>query len=187
MRPCWTRCDKHILFLGFLMWRKYLLGIGVALLAVIIAAEIKAMVFDFKIRKPHDPQPSLSAAIAKAKGVWICGVSIEPSIFKLNQREYLLGKAWIEEVVEDDCCFYLFPCQKKLGFNRLVFRVPHYPDGFFELRGTHHDAISIWYDGGDFVAELQLGEYPQIECNVAFRFWHPEKTVELGKVKLTPK
>ena len=156
----------------------------VLLIVVAAATAIKAVFFNFKIRKPGDPPPCRTRDEAKKEGVWICDVGVEPNTFQSGGKTYRLGEAWIEEAFEDD--YFLVvgsPSETKLGFNRLCFRVPRYGDGAIEL-----DNFGTTYAGADFqyVMKLEIGHYPTVRCLVQFWRWQPDEKIELGTTVLRP-
>jgi hypothetical protein len=153
-----------------------------ALLIVATAATaIKAVFFNFKIRKPGDPPPCWSSDEAKREGVWICDVSVEPNSFQSDGKTYRLGEAWIEEAFDDAYFLVWFPQRTKLGWNRLCLRVPRYEHGAIEL-----DKFGTTYPGSDFqyVIKLDAGEFPTVDCRVQFRQWEPDKKSDLGRTML---
>jgi hypothetical protein len=168
---------------GEAMWRKLFRTLFALLLVAATATVVKAVFFNFEIRKPGDPPPCWSRDEAKQKGVWVCDVSVDPNTFQSGGGTYRLGDAWIEEAFDDYDFLVWFPRRDKLGWNRLCLRIPRYEDGAIEL-----DKFGTTYAGSDFqyVMKLAVGEYPKIECQVRFWQWRPDKKTDLGKVILTP-
>jgi hypothetical protein len=158
-----------------------------ALLTLLIiaaaATAIKAVFFNFKLRKPGDPPPCWSRDEAKKEGVWVCDVAVEPNTYQSGGTTYRLGEAWIEEAFDDDYCLAWLPKRTKLGWNRLCLRVPRYKDGAIKL-----DKFGTTYAGSDFqyVMKLEVGQYPPVRCRVQFRRWQPDEKIELGTTVLKP-
>jgi hypothetical protein len=163
--------------------RKLTRTLLVLLVVVTVATAVKAVFFNFKIRKPGDPPPCWSRDEAKREGVLVCDVLVEPNTFQSGGKTYRLGEAWIEEAFDDDYFLVWFPQRTKLGWNRLCLRVPRYEHGAIEL-----DNFGTTYAGSDFqyVMKLELDHYPTVECHVKFWQWQPDQKIELGKIVLKP-
>ena len=163
--------------------RKLSRALLVLLIVAAAATAIKAVFFNFKIRKPSDPPPCRSRDEAQREGVWVCDVSVNPNNFQAGGKSYRLGEAWIEETFNDDFFLVWFPQRTKLGWHRLCLRVPKYGLGAIEL-----DTFGTSYAGSDFlyVMKLGVGHYPTVECDVRFWQWQPDEKIELGKTVLKP-
>jgi hypothetical protein len=163
--------------------RKLFRTLLVLVIVALAATAIKAVFFNFKIRKPGDPPPCWSRDEAKKEGVWVCDVAVEPNAFQSGEKTYRLGEAWIEEAFDGGYFLVWFPKRAKLGWNRLCLRVPRFADGAILL-----DNFGTTYAGSDFqyVMKLEFDQYPRIQCQVQFRCWQRDEKVEFGTTVLKP-
>jgi hypothetical protein len=168
---------------GEALLRKLFRTLLILLIVAAAATAIKAVFFNFKIRKPGNPPPCWSRDEAKKEGVLVCDVAVEPNTFQSGGKTCRLGDAWIEEAFDDDYFLVWFPKRTKLGWNRLCLRVPRYEEGAIQL-----DNFGTTYAGADFqyVTKLEVAQYPIVRCQVQFWRWQPDEKIELGTTVLKP-